>query len=560
MSALHVNRRQVLLATGALAATPPRLLFAADEPLRVARMRTECIDRPLGLEVAQPRFSWALASSARDVRQVAYRVLVSSDPGSLGDLWDSGRVESDRCFDVPYAGAPLRSAQRAWWTVQVWANQGVATSESSWFEMGLLTAEDWRAEWLAVMGAEEIADRAAGLHWVWGPKLRFQCNLSAAPARAELFVAAKDHLQGVWVNGTPVSLPPPERIFWGTMLRRPVELRAGKNLVCVAAAADTEGFFPPDGGAVVALLKVTDAGGQVTRFTTGPDWRSSNEDFSGWTQPDFDDQAWAAAKPSSAKTRCEPWVAQPAMLLRREFDVSAPVKRARLYATALGAYEARINGKRIGDAHLAPEISVASDHVFYQCYDVTDLVQSGRNAVGAVVGDGWYASALAWQDQRYALGPGPRRFMAQLVIEYGDGSRVVIATDPQWRTSESAVRSSEIYNGEDYDARRETPGWDTAGFDASGWASPTVGVKPAIELIAQIDPPIRNTLTLDVKRISQPRPSVFVCDFGQNFSGWCRLQVKGPAGATVILRYAEILLPSGDVDMSTSPEGNRISA
>jgi alpha-L-rhamnosidase len=563
MTELRFNRRQALLATGALVATPPRLLGAGRSALRAVLTRTECIDRPLGLEVAQPRFSWAVQSTDHNVRQKAYHIRVASEPGLLSgaraDLWDSGVIRTDRCFDVPYKGATLHAGQRAWWSVQVWDERDAAAapSEPTWFEMGLLDPDNWQAQWLAIEGAEELADRAAGLDWIWGneglsprlQKFRFRCSLPGTPTRAELFLAAKDNLKGIWVNGRSLPLPP-ESQFWGTMSRFPIELVAGANVICVAATAATAGFFPPDGGAVVALLKVTGADGKVTRLATGPDWLTSSADDADWTRPDFDDRAWPKAVTSKAKTMCEPWVPQPAMCVRHDFNVAKPLARARLYATALGAYEARINGQKVGDAHLSPEVSVASDHVFYQCYDTTSFVRPGTNAIGALVGDGWYASAFAWQNRRYSLGSGPRRFRAQLVLDYKDGSREVIATDPQWRMAGSAVRSSEIYNGEEFDARAELPGWDTAGFDAGTWVACGIGPTPPGKLVAQIDPRIRTTLTLPAKRILQPRPGVFVCDFGQNFSGWCRLHVQGPAGTTVQLRYAEILQASGEIDQA----------
>ncbi|MDB6082365.1 MAG: alpha-L-rhamnosidase [Gammaproteobacteria bacterium] len=562
MTGPRIDRRQWLLAAGVITVTPRlvRAMKPGEFATRPVRTRTECIDRPMGLEVARPRFSWALESSDRNVRQRAYRLAVASDPKRLSarkaDLWDSGRVESDRCFDVPYEGRALRSGERAWWRVLVWDHHDrlSAPSEAAWFEMGLLGAGAWRARWLAIEGAGEKADRVAGLRWIWGArgldprpqKFRFRCSLAAKPAHADLFVAAKDDLLGVWVNGGPV--PVRAKPFWGTMLRLPLELLAGTNVICVSASADVSGFFPPEGGALAALMKVTDRDGRVTRFTTGADWRTSNADDERWNEPAFDDRGWPAAVISSANTRCEPWPAQPAMLARREFYISKTVERARLYATALGAYEALINGQKAGEARLAPEITVASDHVLYQCYDVTNLVKTGPNAIGALIGDGWFASAFTWHNQRYALGEGPRRFLAQLVLDYADGSTEVVATDSQWRTAESAVRSSEIYNGEEYDARAESAGWDLAGFDDRRWATCELGQVPSVRLMAQIGPAIRETRTLSVVRALQPRPGVLVCDFGQNFSGWCRLKVQGAAGTTVQLRYAEILQETGEVD------------
>ncbi len=209
-------------------------------------------------------------------------------------------IRTDRCFDVPYKGATLHAGQRAWWSVQVWdeRDEASAPSEPTWFEMGLLDPDNWQAQWLAIEGAEEIADRAAGLDWIWGneglsprlQKFRFRCSLPGTPTRTELFLAAKDNLKGVWVNGRSLPLPS-ESHFWGTMTRSPVELAAGAMVFCAAATAATAGFFPPDGGAVVALLKVTGADGKVTRLTTGPDWLTSSADYADWTRPDFDDRS-----------------------------------------------------------------------------------------------------------------------------------------------------------------------------------------------------------------------------------------------------------------------------
>lgn len=556
---LQIDRRELLIATGLIAAAP-RWLHGADPGLRTMRLRTEGIDRPIGLEVVRPRFSWALQSAARNVRQTAYRLTAAASLDALlagsADLFDSGRIESERCFDVPYEGHELRSQQRVWWRVQLWDSTGGVSppSEASWFEMGLLQPSDWRAGWLAIETAEERDDRAAGLRWVWGgepldprpQRFRFRCSLPAAPVQSELLLSAKDDLLGVWVDGAALALP--AKVWWGTMLRLPLALKAGVHVICVAARAETSGFLEPDGGAVAALLKLLEQDGRITRLTTGPEWRTSNGDEAGWTEPGFDDARWAPAVASAARVKCEPWPPGPALLVRREFEVSRPLVRARFYATALGAYEARINGERVGDAHLSPEISVAADHVLYQCYDATKLVRHGANAIGALVGDGWYAGAFGWRNERYSLGDGPRRFLAQLVLDYTDGSREVIATGTNWRMAPSPVRSSEIYNGETYDARAEIEGWDRAGLDDRLWLAAEVGKSPAIKRVAQVGPPIRATGTMPVRGLREVRPGIFVFDFGQNFSGWCRLKVTGAAGATVELRYAEILDTAGEVD------------
>lgn len=560
--------RRRFMTTAGVAAAAPLAAPASAQPapaggLTVAGLLTEQIDRPLGLEVARPRLSWRLEGEGRGLRQGAYRIVAASRPEILaegrGDLWDSGRVASDRCLEVEYAGPPLRSAERVWWRVEAWDAEGKAArpSQPSWFEMGLLTSGDWQAQWVAVQTEAEKADRAAGLRWIWSEdplapraqKFRFAFDLAAAPVEAELLVSAKDHLLGLWVNGEPLAVP--KKLAWGTMSPWPVRLKRGRNVVCVEALADVEGFFPPDGGAIASLLRIRMADGRVQRLASGPNWRVSDAEAAGWTAPGFDDQAWPQAVVSKARVHNEPWPSVPPMLLRRPFSVERPVARARLYATALGAHDARINGKRVGDARLAPEITVAADHILYQTYDVTPLLRPGANALGVVVGDGWYGAAFGWRMERFGFGPGPRRFLGQLVIDYADGDREVIASGPDWRMSYSPILSSGIYDGEAFDGRLRQPGWDTPEFQPTfPWTSTEPAAAPKTRLVSQVSPPIRAVETLALVKVWSPTPGVQVYDFGQNFSGWCRLKAHGPAGTTIRLRFAEILKPSGEIDVA----------
>jgi alpha-L-rhamnosidase len=571
----RINRRRVLMGTGLLAAAPillrPSRARGAEgdtatpeaQALRAVRLRVEYIERPLGLEVARPRLSWACTSRARGAAQSAYRITAASSREHLeagnADLWDSGVVRSGRCFEVRYGGRMLRSAQRVWWRVQVWDahERPSPPSEPAWFEMGLLQPSDWRAQWLDIENPDERADRAAGIHWIWSDapplapepqQFRHRFTLPAGVRQAQLWLSAKDDLLGVWIDGVPAALPA-ERP-WGSMQRISLPVTPGAHLIAVSGRADPGTFMPGTGGALAALVKVWHTDGTIERFTSGPDWRTSRTAPAGWTQADFDDGPWPRARAAATSPPCDPRPPRPAMLARRDFIVAKPLARARLYATALGAYEPHINGERLGTARLAPQITVAGDHVLYQCHDATDLLRPGRNALGALIGDGWYASAFTWMDERYSLADSPRRFLAQLVLEYSDGSRDVIVTDSSWRLANSMILSSQIYDGENYDARLERRGWDEPGYDATDWQVAAIGVPPRERLVAQVDPPIRALQTLAVRTITQPRPGVYVCDLGQNFAGWCRLRVTGPAGTTVRLRHAEILYPDGNINTS----------
>ncbi|GAA4006169.1 hypothetical protein GCM10022211_18390 [Sphingomonas humi] len=533
--------------------------------LRVHDLRAEYTTELLGTEVRNPRLSWRIESDEPGFHQSAYRIRATDDAAFEGDLlWDSGPVSSNASFDVTYGGPALHSMQRVWWTVEVASDAGAtALSAPSWFEAGLLTPSDWHGEWLEAEDAFAAADRAANLQWIWSDVAlddrphAFRLDFDAPDdlVRAEVLVAGKDHLRGVWINaikapldqqfGWDTYLP-----FWGTLEPYAGEIRPGRNSICALVEADTSGFFPVDGGAFAALIRLHRADGSIDRLVSGPSWRIGRDPAPDWTEIAFDAAEWPRAVPSGANVHNDPRPSEPAMLLRTEFEVAKPVTRARLYATALGAYEARINGHLVSDAILAPEISVAADHVLYQSYDVTGLIASGANALAAMVGDGFYASPFGWRDERYGFGPAPRRFRAQLLIDYADGSGEWVTTGPGWRLAPAAVTKSEIYDGESYDARLEQPGWDSPGFDASNWSDAKVGAAPGACLVGQTSPALKRTATLRAIAITEPAPGAFVLDFGQNFSGWVRVRATGAAGTTIRLRFAELLYPDGTVDQS----------
>lgn len=249
----------------------------------------------------------------------------------------------------------------------------------------------------------------------------------------------------------------------------------------------------------------------------------------------------------------EPTPALPSPVLRKELKLDKPVKRAVATVSALGLYELRINGQRVGDHVLAPEWTDYHKRVQYQAYDVTPLLKAGANAIGATLGDGWYAGRIGIS---HIVADGPLRnfygrrlaLLVQMEIEYADGSRQTVITDGTWKaTTDGPVRKACLLDGEVYDAREEMPGWDAPGFDDSAWRP--VEVKDRIEaaLVAQPNEPIRITQQLKPVNVTEPKPGVYVVDFGQNLAGWCRLTVHGPAGTAVTLRYAEVLNADGTI-------------
>ncbi|MEF2279382.1 family 78 glycoside hydrolase catalytic domain [Deinococcus sp. YIM 134068] len=234
---------------------------------------------------------------------------------------------------------------------------------------------------------------------------------------------------------------------------------------------------------------------------------------------------------------------RPVPLMRRTFRLDAPVRSARLYVTALGLYEARLNGQRVGDALLAPGWTDYHTRVLYQTYDVTSLLQEGDNALGAVLGDGWYCGYVGFRNERRHYGPRPR-FLAQLEVHLDTGARVVVTTDGSWTATTGPVRASDLLMGETYDARAELPGWDLADYDDSAW-SPVVTTRWHGTLTADAGPPIRALATLKPAQDILFAPGVRIFDLGQNIVGWVRVRVRGEAGARVTLRFAEMLRGDG---------------
>ncbi len=281
-------------------------------------------------------------------------------------------------------------------------------------------------------------------------------------------------------------------------------------------------------------VRVWDNRGNVSPWSDVAFWETGLLDPSeweaSWIEPDLDE---------------DPLVSQPAPMMRSEFDASRNIASARAYVTSHGLYEMHINGRRVGQELFTPGWTSFHNRLQYQTYDITRYLQSGKNAVGVYLGDGWYRGFIGWGDQRNYYGEN-LALLAQIEITYQDGSKQVIGTGENWKSSTGPIRWSDIYNGEYYDARLEKDGWTIAGYDDGYWSGVRIADHGKEKLIAQQAPPVYKIQELKPVEIFTTPEGDRVIDMGQNMIGWIRLEVQGPAGTTVTLRHAEVLDRDGN--------------
>ena len=235
----------------------------------------------------------------------------------------------------------------------------------------------------------------------------------------------------------------------------------------------------------------------------------------------------------------------PAQYLRKDFVIKKPVVRAYLYVTAQGHVEMRLNGKRVGDEYFTPGWTDYRKRIYYRTYNVNSMLSKGSNALGAILGDGWFRGNISILGQnKYGK---KIRLLTQLQIDYADGTTEIIASDPSWKASFGPIILSDMQEGETYDARKEIPGWDKPGYDDKNWSAVNTGfdINPLIQAYPGV--PVRPTQELPTVKLTEPKPNIYVFDLGQNFSGWARLKVKGKRGDKVNMQFAEMLNVDGTV-------------
>ncbi|MBR1539108.1 MAG: family 78 glycoside hydrolase catalytic domain [Bacteroidales bacterium] len=550
-----MNRFLTALCTGLLLLGCNR---ASEGPFRLTDLQVNQMTTPLGIDEAEPRFSWKMESGRYAQRQSAFRIVVT-DAATGGQVWVSDPHPSDVSVGVIYAGSPLQPRTRYNWELTVWNAGADSVKTASWFETGLMDSGWSEAQWISggqphfskyrssyridfdlqgrgeapvpvfIFGRQDEKNlvrlelNASSLvlsHLAGGVETKdYEAPLRRLPSHLGVRVVAHDYAKGykVWliadnvpVNKEPVSIVPYPSEDWKPYCR----------FNQLAFAQETPGCE-----AEFSNLTVTeDVWGTIL-------YRSERS----LTVRDGAEEIVSPAEESGAT------------MLRRSFEVKGQLAAARLYTTARGIYEYEVNGKRLGDDWFNPGSTDYRYRILYNTYDITPLLKKGRNAIGAVLGAGWYSDftgyATAWQDQ---FGT-ELSLLAKIVLTYADGTEEVIVSDEGWRAFNGGpVTSDSFQNGEDYDARREVSGWSQARFDDAAWqpASVEKALPDSVKIAYYIGSPIRNQLVLKAVSVSEPKPGVFVYDMGQNMVGVPRIRLQGERGSELTFRYGEMIYPT----------------
>jgi alpha-L-rhamnosidase len=556
---------------------------SANKPAQLgpAELRVDNLPNPLGIDDPAPSFSWLLRDPAHGAKQTAYQIDVASTAALLSsgkpDVWTSGKLNGSQSINVKYAGPALKPSTRYFWRVTVWKAKAepYAPSHPDWWETGLMAGspggEPWRALWIGYETPEESAVRSANASWIASPDAatltaehskeqhfayRATVNLAGQVKFAALYATGQE-TAAAWVNGEPVieeqPQPPYGHTPWKKFVRVDVtsKLAAGANSIAIESlhfADNFDGATQPAPPPMIATLVVEYPDGTWASFGSDATWKTAIHAVSGWPATHFDDSGWKSAvlAAGGADAFGHPWIPDSVKELARNFNAAKGVKSARLYATALGDYEMFLNGHPVGDQLLAPGWTDYRERVYYQAYDVTSLIAQGDNTIGALLAPGWYETPLEWLQQPNNFGATPPALKAELRIEYADGSVEWVTTNRNWLANPSYILHSELYDGETQDLQLKFNPATRGVPIGSGWAGNAIAIDPApVTIEAQDFEPIRRDRYMTAKSLTEPKPGVWVYDFGQNFSGVERLALSGPAGTEIRLRFAEVLNPDG---------------
>ena len=546
----------------------------------IARLTTEYMDRPMGIDVKQPVFGWQMQSDRYGAAQTAYRIVTATSEENLENgtyTYDSGTVNSPTSVCIKYNGPELAPCTRYYWQVLVTDERGkVHESPASWFETGLMGGLWGNAMWIA-------SNKMQLSPYRFDYAIEYDVE-TAKPGPAKFIFGAPQEDCYVFVM---LDTRDSAKVMLGNALYNKetvqhtlnvsniipkadatkkhhirIEVRGGGNYdmkVSLNGRALSQGNYMP-----VNCMRDSIGRPQARLFSIG------------YRQPQGFDAVFSNIKllnykwdnlvlNSDPKTynakgddKAVLWMPSSdinAPIMRKNVNVTKVVKRARLYATARGAYWFYINGQRVGDGYLNPGWTDFRHRIMYNTYDVTQMLRQGNNALGIELGHGWFCDDFGWAGamwgDQYGYKPSA---LAMIKVEYTDGTNETFVTDNTWKVYNGGpLYVNNLYHGVIYDARREVDGWKEPGFNDAAWEKVAILPPPpaSTEIQGYVGLEIKNNITLTAKKMTRIG-NRFIYDMGQNFAGVPRLKnMKGRKGQTITIHFAEMLYPE------TVPENPR---
>jgi alpha-L-rhamnosidase len=537
-----------------------------------------------------PRFSWELTSLQNGEKQTAWNIILSDNPETIksgkGNVWDSGKQKGEETFGIKLPGERLKSFTKYYWKIRVWDRDGKVSnwSETEDFITGSFDKKDWKGSWIGdspeppleyplvykhIGYLSSYAEKENEEKWVQidlGKTLDFN-KILLFPSFNNIKkitdyyfpLAYKIELSNdgeVWekcIEKNP-SLSP-----GGKPVELPLDMTRGRYIRFTATKLqhyDQRIFDYEDQGDPTKLFAFSLAEIEILNENiilssgckvTYKDALIKIDREDGY-DPDMITDG-ITNTPPYPKKRSIP----PSPLLRKLFDLKEKPVQAIAYVSALGVYEISFNGQHSDQRVLAPEWTDYNKRVQYQAYDVTNLLDEGVNVIGAQLADGWYAGMLGptrWSEyfpKRGAYGL-DRRLFFQMEVKYSNGKKETIVSDDSWKIyPDGPIRMADNFLGESYNANKEINGWQGKTFDDSGWKNVTVDQKADVNLVPQIDQPVRIIETLNAKSVVKTKKGNYLFDAGENISGWCNIQLEGNPGDKIVMRHGEILDDKGEL-------------
>lgn len=546
----------------------------------ITRLTTEYMDRPMGIDVKQPVFGWQMQSDRYGAAQTAYRIVTATSKENLENgtyTYDSGTVNSPASVCIKYNGPELAPCTRYYWQVLVTDERGkVHESPASWFETGLMGGLWGNAMWIA-------SNKMQLSPYRFDYAIEYDVE-TAKPGPAKFIFGAPQEDCYVFVM---LDTRDSAKVMLGNALYNKetvqhtinvsniipkadatkkhhirIEVRGGGNYdmkVSLNGRALSQGNYMP-----VNCMRDSIGRPQARLFSIG------------YRQPQGFDAVFSNIKllnykwdnlvlNSDPKTynakgddKAVLWMPSSdinAPIMRKNVNVTKVVKRARLYATARGAYWFYINGQRVGDGYLNPGWTDFRHRIMYNTYDVTQMLRQGNNALGIELGHGWFCDDFGWAGamwgDQYGYKPSA---LAMIKVEYTDDTNETFVTDNTWKVYNGGpLYVNNLYHGVIYDAQREVDGWKEPGFNDAAWEKVAILPPPpaSTEIQGYVGLEIKNNITLTAKKMTRIG-NRFIYDMGQNFAGVPRLKnMKGRKGQTITIHFAEMLYPE------TVPENPR---